>query len=396
MSQLEVLRDAAVLIGDDGLVHAVGPYDDIRAAAQGAKLIEVDGVLFPGFVDSHTHAVFGVARPEEQERRARGESYKEIAAQGGGILASVRDVRERSLEDLTALTAQRLGHLLALGTTTVEVKSGYGLSLGAELKQLDAIGAVSLGSPSVVATFLGAHEVPPEYRERPDEYVELVVGEMLPAVERQGVARYCDVFCEPGVFSPAQSRRVLEAARRHGLGLKLHADELDPSGGAELAVELGAASADHLAAISDAGVAALAGSDTVAVLLPGTMLFLGQKKQAPGRRLVDAGAAVALATDFNPGSSPGMSLPLMGMLAVAQLGMLPAEAIMAMTVNAAAAVGEAATRGQIAAGFRADLTLAAVRDWRELVYWYGTNLITDVWVGGAPCHPRERPVHFLV
>lgn len=396
MSELEVLDGAAVLIDDAGLVAAVGAYDDVKQAAEGAKLVEVDGVLFPGFVDSHTHAVFGTARAEEQERRARGEGYKEIAAQGGGILASVRDVRERSVEDLVAFTEQRLGHLLALGTTTVEVKSGYGLSLGAELKQLEVIATVSRNAPSVVPTFLGAHEVPPEYRDRPDDYVDLVVGEMLPAVERQGVARYCDVFCEPGVFTVEQSRRVLEAAQRHGLGLKLHADELDPSGGAELAVELGAVSADHLAAISDAGVEALAKSDTVAVLLPGTMLFLGHKRQAPGRRLVDAGVAVALATDFNPGSSPGMSLPLMGMLGVTQLGLLPAEAIMAITVNGAAALGEETTRGQIAPGFRADLALAAVRDWRELVYWYGTNLVTDVWVGGVPCHPRERPVHFLV
>lgn len=398
MSELEVLNDAAVLIGDDGLIQDVGPYDDLkRSAGKGnAKLVEVDGVLFPGFVDSHTHTVFGVARTGEQERRAKGEGYKEIAAQGGGILASVTDVRDRSLEDLVAFTEQRLGHFLALGTTTVEVKSGYGLSLGAELKQLEVVKTVSRGTPAVVATFLGAHEIPPEFRDRPDDYVELVVNEMLPAVEQQGIARYCDVFCEPGVFTVEQSRRVLEAARRRGLGLKLHADELDPSGGAELAAQLGAVSADHLAAISDDGVRALAASDTIAVLLPGTMLFLGQRRQAPGRRLIDAGAAVALATDFNPGSSPGMSLPLMGMLGVTQLGLSPAEALIAMTVNGAAAVGEAATRGQIAKGFRADLALAAVRDWRELVYWYGVNLITDVWVSGAPCHPRERPVHFLI
>lgn len=398
MSDLEVLTNAAVLIGDDGLVAEVGPYDDMaaRARAANAKLVEVDGVLFPGFVDSHTHTVFGAARTGEQERRARGESYKEIGAAGGGILASVNDVRDRSLEDLVAFTEQRLGHFLALGTTTVEVKSGYGLSLGAELKQLEAAKAVSRSAPQVVATFLGAHEVPPEFRDRPEEYVDLVVGEMLPAVREQGIARYCDVFCEPGVFTVEQSRRVLEAARRHGLGLKLHADELDPSGGAELAARLGAVSADHLGAISDEGIRALAGSDTIAVLLPGTMLFLGERRQAPGRALIDAGAAVALATDFNPGSSPGMSLPLMGMLGVTQLGLLPAEAVIAMTVNGAAAVGEAATRGQIATGFRADLALAAVRDWRELVYWYGVNLITDVWVSGVPCHPRERPVHFLI
>ncbi len=396
MADLEVLEDAVVLIGDDGRIATVGPYKDVSAEAGNANEVEVDGVLFPGFVDAHTHAVFGAARVDDQERRARGVGYKEIAAAGGGILSSVRDVRRRSREDLVDLTRRRLSHLLSAGTTTVEVKSGYGLSLESELKQLEVIAAVSDGAPSVVGTFLGAHEVPPEFRDRPDEYVELVTREMLPAVERQGIARYCDVFCEPGVFTVAQSRRVLEAAKRHGLGLKLHADELEGSGGAELGAELSAVSADHLAAISDRGVGALAASATVAVLLPGTMLFLGQRQQAPGRRLIDAGAVVALATDFNPGSSPGMSLPFMAMLSVAQLGLMPAESIIAITVNGAAALGEARTRGQIAPGFRADLALAMVEDWRELVYWYGVNLIAEVWVGGVPCHPRQGPLNSLV
>jgi imidazolonepropionase len=219
---------------------------------------------------------------------------------------------------------------------------------------------------------------------------------MLPAVEAQGIARFCDVFCEPGVFTVPQSRRVLEAAQRHGLALKLHADELDPSGGAELAAALGAVTADHLAAISDAGVRALAASGTIAVLLPGTMMFLGRNRHAPGRALIDAGAAVALATDFNPGSSPGMSLPLMGTLAVSQAGLIPAEALIAMTVNGAAGVGEAGTRGQIARGYRADLVLAAVRDWREVVYWYGTSLVSQVWIQGVPCHSGEALVNFIV
>lgn len=393
MAQLEVLEDAAVLIDGQGVIEAVGPYRELKRRA--AQVTEVEGVLFPGFVDCHTHTVFGMARTLDQERRAKGTDYKAIAAEGGGILASVRDVRERSLENLVDLTRRRLSHLLAQGTTTVEIKSGYGLTLDAELKQLDAIRAVSDGTPDVVATFLGAHEVPPEFRQAPDDYVALVVEEMLPAVAGHGLARYCDVFCEPGVFSTEQSRRVLEAAQRHGLKLKLHADELDPSGGAELAVALGAATADHLAAVSDAGVAALAKSDTLAVLLPGTMLFLGQRRQAPGRRLIDAGAAVALATDFNPGSSPGMSLPLMSMLGVTQIGLLPAEAITAITVNGAAGLGEAATRGQIAQGFRGDLVLLAIADWREAVYWYGTNLVREVWVAGSACHPRRASLHSL-
>ena len=233
-----------------------------------------------------------------------------------------------------------------------------------------------------------------EYRDDSDRYVELVVNEMLPVVRRDGLARFCDVFCEPGVFTPQQSRTVLEAAARHGLRPKMHADELDGSGGAELAVELGAISADHLAAISPAGIAALGSAEeTVAVLLPGTMLFLGRSGHAPARALVDAGAAVALATDFNPGSSPGMSLPLMAMLGVSQLGLFPAEAITAITVNGAAAVGEAGRRGQLAPGFRADIVLAAVADWRELPYWYGVDLVSRVWVDGVPCHPNLTPVN---
>lgn len=396
MRQLDVLDGAAVLVGDDGRIAAVGPFARVREADPGAAVHEVDGVLLPGFVDAHTHAVFGMARTADHERRARGEDYKAIAAAGGGILSSVRDVRQRSVEELTELTRRRLAALLELGTTTVEVKSGYGLSTEAELKQLEVLARVADGGPAVVPTFLGAHEVPAELRDRPDEYVDLVIREMLPAVRRQGIARYCDVFCEPGVFTVAQARRVLEAARRHGLGLKLHADELDPSGGAELAAALRAVSADHLAAISEAGIAALATGEPVAVLLPGTMLFLGRREQAPGRRLIDAGAAVALATDFNPGSSPGLSLPLMAMLGVSQLGLLPAEAVVAITVNAAAAVGEAQSRGQIAPGFRGDLVLAAVRDWREVVYWYGGNVVSAVWVGGVGCHLRRGPVSFLV
>jgi imidazolonepropionase len=397
MAELGVAADVAVLIGDDGHIAAVAPHAELMTQARDATVREVDGVLFPGFVDCHTHAVFGMARLADHERRSRGTGYKEIAAAGGGILSSVRDVRQRSYDELADLTRRRLDHLLALGSTTVEVKSGYGLSLEAELKQLDVIAAMAADAgPQVVPTFLGAHEVPEEYRPRPDEYVDLVIHEMLPAVERQGVARYCDVFCEPGVFTTEQSRRVLDAAARHGMRAKLHADELDPSGGAELAAQLGAASADHLAAISEEGIAALAASDTVAVLLPGTMMFLGQRRQAPGRSLIDAGAAVALATDFNPGSSPGMSLPLMTTLAASQCGMVPAETITAITVNGAAAVGEAHTRGQIAPGFRADLVLVAVRDWRELVYWYGDNLVTEVWLAGRACHPRRRPVNFVV
>jgi imidazolonepropionase len=394
MADLDVIPDGAVLVRN-GVVASVGPYRALKPELTGIPIVELAGVLFPGFVDAHTHAVFGRPRLEDHERRARGMDYKAIAAEGGGILSSVADVRGRSVAELTDLTRRRLAHLLAHGTTTVEVKSGYGLETASELRMLEVIGALAPGPPALIATFLGAHEVPLEYRGDRAEYVRLVIDEMLPAVARQGIARFCDVFCEPGVFTAAEARRVLETARGFGLGLKLHADELDGSGGAELAAELGAISADHLTRASGVGVAALARSGTVAVLLPGTMLFLGTTDRAPARALIDGGGAVALATDFNPGSSPGVSLPLMGTLGVSQLRMLPAEVITAITVNGAAAVGEAATRGQIAPGLRADLTLVAIQEWRELVYWYGGNLVSEVWAGGLACHPRELSLNSL-
>jgi imidazolonepropionase len=312
--------------------------------------------------------------------------YKTIAAAGGGILESVRDVRARSDAELAALTRARLGALLAHGATTIEVKSGYGLDCATELRQLRVIGGLAGAQPAtLVPTFLGAHEVPPEFRDRRADYVRLVCEEMIPAVARERLAVACDVFCEPGVFSVAEARTVLDAARRHGLAVKLHADELDGSGGAELAVQLGALSADHLADVSPAGIRALAASQTVAVLLPATLVFLGGRGQAPARRLLDAGAALALATDLNPGSSPTLSLPLVMALAVSQLGLRHAEVVNAVTVNAAAALGLASDRGQVAPGFRADLVLCDVADWREVAYWMGGNAVTAVWTGGSAC-----------
>jgi imidazolonepropionase len=396
MAEVEVLRDAAVLI-DGNRIAWVGPRADApKVGAQHAaalQVVEVEGVVLPGFIDCHTHGVFGAARLDDHQRRALGEDYKAIAAAGGGILQSVRDVRARSEADLEALTRARLATLLAHGTTTIEVKSGYGLELEAELKQLRVIRRLAAAQPAtLVATFLGAHEVPPEYRSDRAAYVRLVCEEMIPAVARGGLARCCDVFCEPGVFSPTEARAMLTAAKGHGLALKLHADELEGSGGAELAAELGALSADHLAAVSDGGVRALAASGTVAVLLPATMVFLGKQLQAPARRLIEAGAAVALATDFNPGTSPTVSLPLVMALGVSQLGLRHTEALTAVTVNAAAALGLAAERGQLAAGFAADLVVAAVEDWREVAYWMGANVVSAVWTGGSACPPPTVPV----
>lgn len=382
MAAVEVLQDAAVLI-DGERIAWVGPR---RQAPQADHVIEVSGVIFPGLIDCHTHAVFGAPRLDDHERRALGVDYKAIAAAGGGILQSVRDVRARSEVELEGLTRARLRTLIANGATTIEVKSGYGLELEAELKQLRVIKRLAAELPAtLVPTFLGAHEVPPEYRSNRGEYVRLVCEEMIPAVAREQLAQCCDVFCEPGVFSTAESRQILTAATRHGLAVKLHADELDGSGGAELGAELGALSADHLAAISDSGIKALAASPTVAVLLPATMIFLGKRTQAPARRLVDAGAAVALASDYNPGTSPTMSLPLVMALGVSQLGLRHAEVVTAVTINGAAALGLAQNRGQIAPGCVADLTIAAVDDWREVAYWMGRGVVSAVWTAGSAC-----------
>ncbi|HJS42722.1 MAG TPA: imidazolonepropionase [Gemmatimonadales bacterium] len=384
MAEIEVLRDAAVLI-DENRIGWVGARTDAPTAD---RIVEITGVMFPGFIDCHTHAVFGAPRLDDHERRALGVDYKAIAAAGGGILQSVRDVRSRSEAELETLTRARLATLMAHGATTIEVKSGYGLELEAELKQLRVIKRLSDALPvTLIPTFLGAHEVPPEYRNNRAAYVRLVCEEMIPAVAREGLALCCDVFCEPGVFTIPEARAILTAARRYGLAAKLHADELEGSGGAELAVELGALSADHLAGVSDAGVRALAASPTIAVLLPATMIFLGKRTQAPARRLIDAGAAVALATDYNPGTSPTASLPLVMALGVSQLGMRHAEVVTAVTINAAAALGLGTDRGQIAAGCVADLVVAGVEDWREVAYWIGADIVSAVWTAGSACPP---------
>jgi len=392
LGEVDVLRDAAVLL-EGGRIGAVGSYAELRTAHADAVAEEVRGVLFPGFIDCHTHAVFGAPRLDDHERRALGEDYKTIAARGGGILQSVRDVRARPEAELGALTRARVRALLAHGSTTIEVKSGYGLDPATELKQLRVIRDVaSAERAALVPTFLGAHEVPPEFRDRRADYIRLLCDDMIPAVARERLALACDVFCEPGVFDLAEARIILAAAQRCGLAVKLHADELEGSGGAELAAALGALSADHLAGISDTGIRALAASDTVAVLLPATMAFLGTRGHAPARQLVEAGAVVALATDFNPGSSPTISLPLVMALAVSQLGLRHPEVLNAVTVNAAAALGLAADRGQIAPGFRADLVSCEVSDWREVAYWLGANLVTAVWTGGSACPLRAAPI----
>jgi imidazolonepropionase len=396
------MRDAGVRDGVGVAVQGerivrVDSDDALRRAFPAAREVDCDrGLLAPGFVDSHTHAVFGAARYAEHELRATGVPYLEIARRGGGIHASVRSLRETSDQALFELAVPRIARLLAGGVTTIEIKSGYGLTVADELRTLRVVQRLAGALPArVVATCLGAHEVPLEYRDAPggrEAWLAALEDDLHPAVAREGLARFADIFCEPGVFTRDESRRVLQGARAAGLALKLHADELHDGDGASLAAELGATSADHLAAVSDAGIAALAASDTVATLLPATMLFLGTGRQAPARRLLDAGAAVALATDFNPGTSPLTSFPLLLTLAVSELRLSAAEAWLAATVNGAAALGLAAETGQLAAGFSADLAVHAVDDYRALPYWFGERLCREAWCRGRACHPSRAVV----
>lgn len=392
MADAGVQRGWAIAVEGERIV-AAGPQEDVLRNFPDADEVDCAGsVIVPGLVDSHTHAVFGRARYEEQEMRAAGVSYMDIARKGGGIHSSVADLRSRTEDELFTLTLDRVRRLASYGSTTVEMKSGYGLSLDDELKSLRVIARVAKASPvRIVATWLGAHEIPLEYRERPRgraEYIKLLIEEIIPRVRDERLASFADVFCEPGVFTLEETRSVLRASRNAGLRIKLHADELEPAGGAELAADLGAVSADHLAAISDAGIRALAASGTVATLLPGTMLFLGRSKQAPARALIDAGAAVALATDFNPGTSPTVNFPLILTLGVSQLRMSANESLVAATVNGAAALGLADTTGQIAPGYSADLALFEAEDIREIPYWYGDRRCIATWTRGKPCLAR--------
>ncbi len=396
MRDAGIQRGAAVAV-HAGLVRAVDARDILERRFPDAPRVDcAGGVLTPGLVDSHTHAVFGRARYDEQELRATGVPYLEIARRGGGIHASVRDLRARGDDELVHLARRRLLRIASYGTTTVEVKSGYGLTVVDELRMLRVIARLQRELPlRIVPTWLGAHEIPVESRTTAaarEAYIAMLIDDMLPIIAGEGLARFADVFCEPGVFTIGESRRILTAARAAGLSLKLHADELEPSGAAQLAAELGATSADHLAAISEQGIRALAASDTVATLLPGTMLFLGKGQQAPARALLDAGAAIALASDFNPGTSPTVNLPLILTLGVSELHLCVAEALLAATVNGAAALGLARSVGQIAPGVAADFALFEIEDVRELPYWYGDRRCMGTWVSGKPCHPYDLPV----
>ena len=378
----------------DGRIAFVG-LPEIRRERFGdlADLPRLDGrrgTLIPGFVDPHTHIPWAGTRETELFERLGGTTYQEIAARGGGILSTVEATRRASEDEIAGNVLRHLDWMLAGGTTTVEAKSGYGLNLADETKQLVALKRAAAQHPvRILPTLLAAHEVPAEHRgdaASRARYVDRVCDEIVPEVAARGLARFCDVFCEAGVFSAAESRRVLEAGIRHGLLPRLHADEFADSGGAELAAELGAYSADHLMAVSDRGIEALAGSGVTAVLLPGTSFFLKKERYAPARRMIEAGIPVALATDCNPGSSYTESMPMIVTLAVFALGLSVEESLTAATLNAACSLGVGEEVGTIEEGKRADLTLLDAPNLLHLAYHYGVNPVAAVVRDGRPVY----------
>jgi imidazolonepropionase len=382
LKQLSVISDGALAVEGKRITH-VGPTADVIkkiTTDDQTKVIDATGkVVLPGLIDPHTHLVFGGSREHELALKLEGVPYLEILARGGGILSSVEATRAATEEELVAKGISYCRQMLAQGTTTAEAKSGYGLSTEAELKTLRAVRKVGAAQPvDLIPTFLGAHAVPEEYKGQADNYLNLVINEMLPGVVEEKLAFYCDIFCEEGVFSVEQSRRLLTAAREHGLELKMHADEIVPLGGAELAAELGAVSADHLLMISDRGIEKMAEAGVIAVLLPGTTFYLREDHYAPARKMIEAGVPIALATDFNPGSSPNNNLQLVINLACLYLRMSPAEVINAITINAAHALGRAAEIGSLEAGKNADIAIFNAPNHEYLAYRYGTNLVSKV------------------
>lgn len=382
MAEIGLIEHGGVAIAGDEII-AVGESDETAGKvdlAENCTVISAEnGVVTPGFIDAHTHPVFPGTRELEFEMRLAGKSYMEIARSGGGIRASVRRLREASIEDLYTRAKKTTDLMLAHGTTSIEAKSGYGLSTEAEIKSLEIIR--QLNEREVIdlyPTFLGAHEVPDEYQQHRTDYIELLIKEMIPAVAGRKLAIFCDVFCEEGVFSVEESRAILKAAEKVGMRPKLHADELKETGGAELAAQLKAVSADHLVFASNKGIAALADSDTVAVLLPGTSYALGLEKVAPAREMINQGVIVALATDCNPGSSMTESLPMIISLAAVKYRMTAAESLSAVTVNAACAIGQGEKLGRLEVGLPADLVIWDMNDYREMPYHFGVNLAKTV------------------
>ncbi len=373
-NSLSVIENTAIAIDGDEICA----IDHLAALQQKYPVADViDGQncwAFPGFVDPHTHPVFYKTREAEFAMRIAGKSYEEIAAAGGGIRNSVRAFRQASFDEIAERTVPRIRKFLEYGTTTIEAKSGYGLSTADELKSLRILKKLAKLIPiTIVPTFLGAHEVPDEYQSNREKYVDLVINEMIPRVAEEKLAIFCDVFCEKNVFTISQSERILRAAKDHGLIPKLHADELHYTGGAELAARVGAISADHLVKISDEGIAAMKNSGVIPVLLPGTTFFLMKNQYAPARKMLDAGLPVALATDFNPGSSFTQNMQLMLTIAALQMKMTPEESIAAATLNAAKSIAQQKKAGSLETGKKADIILLDIPNYHFLPYHYGIN-----------------------
>ncbi|MES9739336.1 imidazolonepropionase [Peribacillus frigoritolerans] len=387
MSELGLIEDGSIWM-ESGLIQAVGTTKELEKLyadrMHEAEVFDATGHLVtPGLVDPHTHVVYGGSREREFEMRLEGATYMDIMNAGGGIHATTRMTREASEEELMEQTTRRLDSFLAHGVTTVEGKSGYGMNLETELKQLRVMKKLQEEHPiDLVPTFMGAHAVPKDYKGREDEFVDHLINDMLPVVSEEKLAEFNDVFCEKGVFTPEQSERILKAGKKYGLIPKIHADEIEPYGGAELAAKIGAISAEHLLKASDEGITAMAKSGTIACLLPATALYL-REEAAPGRRMVDEGVAVAISTDCNPGSSPTTSMPLVMNLACISMRLTPAEALTAATYNAACAINRQERVGSLEVGKQADVVLWNVENYQELQYLFGVNHVKSVWKNGV-------------
>jgi len=385
MRDLAVIPDGAMLVRD-GSIHAVGTRAEIeRAVSAETEIVDAGGrIVLPGFVDAHTHPVFAGTRADEFEQRAEGATYAEIAARGGGIRSTVRRTRQATEAELLDAARRYRGWFHRGGTTTIEAKSGYGLSLESELKILRVIRRLAADRVlRYVPTFLGAHEVPDEYRGRIDDYIDLLTGEMLPRVAEERLAEYCDVFCEPSVFPADKARVILRAAQGLGFGLRMHADQFSADQGARLAAEMRASTADHLESTGAGGLEALKAAGVQPVLLPASVYNLGSSHYPAARRMIDLDMAVVLATDFNPGSSPTTSMPMVLSLASTQMKMTPAEAITAATINAAYSLGRGDAIGSLEPGKQADFAIHDCSDYRELPYFFGRETARAVYVGGV-------------
>ena len=391
MRELSIIENGAMLVTGDRITQ-VGSREKIEALIDAeCDVIDAGGrVVMPGFVDAHTHPVFAGTRAGEFEERALGVTYQEIAARGGGIQSTVRATREATLDELVVAGKRYADWFLRTGTTSVEAKSGYGLTLEDELKILQAIKRLdSETSLRYVPTFLGAHDIPPEYKSRRDEYVSILIEEMLPRVAEEKLAEYCDVFCEDRVFTNDESRQILSAAKRQGLGLRMHADQLSLSGGAKLAAELGTITADHLEYTDLEGIATLKSAGVQPVLLPGSVYALGSSRYPAAREMIDAGLAVVLATDFNPGSSPTPSMTMILSLASTHLKMTPAESITAATINAAHTLNRGDRLGSLETGKIADFVIHDCKDYRDLAYFFGVEHPWKVFAGGKLVYQRD-------